>query len=364
MKSKGLVARFLTSCLLWGWGLSASAQIEQQGMTQLFPPPGLSGGTNRHLGRDSDLQKIEEETKDRSRDDKATEATANKWIEYAQRLNANPTASADMRRRLVSKEIELLERSLKVKERIHGVGSETLVPILVALGSAQVSMRGFDTTGTIRAESSYKRAIAIIEAKFGKEHKSLIPILSIYEEVLLQDRKYAEAEPVIRRYAALCSKHGYPVDSGYDYTNPEILTLNKIAYCMLRQGKQSNEIEQQLNKALAMSKKVAPPVGLRKSSFHQALDAYERHADIPDAADALIGLAEIARKRGKTADAEKYAKRAIFAYRLTQSMDNWTILNKREFRGLIQKVTSDSYSAEPLSEEQLNKAVQVWMSKR
>lgn len=371
MNCKDARARLGISCVFSAVILNAFpcsvpvlAQFEQQGMTQLFPPLSLPGGTTMQLGRDSDLQKIEEETKDRSRDDKATEATANKWIEYAQRLNANPNSNAAVRQRVVSKEIELLERALKVKERIWGTSSQKLVPILVALGGAQVTRRGFDNTAMSRAESSYQRAIAITEAKFGKEHKGLIPILANYEEVLLQDRKYAAAEPVIRRYAALCAKFGYPIDSGYDYTNPEILVKNKIAFCLLRQNGKLSEAEQEFSKALSASKRVAPPAELRRSSFHQVLDAYERHADIPDAADSLLGLAEIARKRGKAAEAEKYAKRAIFAYRLTQSTDNWTILNRKEFRSLIQRVTKETYSSEPLTEEQLNKAVQLWMSSR
>ncbi len=335
----------------------AFAQLEQSGANP------STGGQNIRLGRDSEVEKIERATKDRSHDNTATEATADKWLEYAESLNSNPTANANYRQQLVDKQVELLERALKVKERLFGTSSEKLVPILVSLGSAQCASRGFDGgAGTTRAEVNYKRAIAITETKLGKDNRSLIPILANYQGVLLQSKNYAAAEPLIRQYAALCSKYGYPLKSSYNYTDEQTLTTNKIAYCLLKQNKQLDEAEQLLNKALALSKKVTPPVELKKSFFHHALDAYERHADTPDAADALIGLAEIAKKRGNTADAEKFAKRAIVAYRLTQSMDNWSVLSRVEFRSLIQKVSKETYSSEPLSQDQLSKAAQLWVA--
>lgn len=335
------------------FGVASSAQEFNQDFPGLR---NIQGGQCIRL-KEVDLESIDKQTKDKSHDGTASEATANKWLDYARQLESNPTADANYHKKLIAKEVELLERALKVKERLLGLESEKLIPILESLGRAQAA-----GSSEVCAESCYKRAISIAETKRGKDHKSLIPILAAYEGVLWQRKKYAAAEPVIRQYAILCAKYGYPPESGYRYNDAETLTINKIALCLLRQDKKLEEAEKLFSKALARSKTVTPSAELKESFFHHALDAYERHADIPDAADSLIGLAEIARKKRRLDQAEKLAKRAIVAYRLSQGMDNWTILNRVEFRDLMAKVAKDRFSSEPLSEAQLNNATRLWMT--
>ena len=135
------------------------------------------------------------------------------------------------------------------------------------------------------AEALYQRALAIKEAKLGKDHPDVAAILNNLANVYLRQGKYAEAEPLYQRALAI-------KEAKLDKDHPDVaFSLIGLATVYQTQGRYADA----------------------EALYQRALAIFEAKLgkDHPDVASTLIGLANVDQTEGKYAEAEGLYQRAL-----------------------------------------------------
>lgn len=93
---------------------------------------------------------------------------------------------------------ELLRRSLRIQESLFGPDHPLLADTLLALALAVTPAEG---------EAPLARAIRLKENHFGTQHRDLATFLDHYAEILIELRKYAQAESALSRAIAILGRN-------------------------------------------------------------------------------------------------------------------------------------------------------------
>jgi len=114
---------------------------------------------------------------------------------HAQQLNEN--GKACLAAGETSCAIAALEQALASAEAGFGADHPATAMIMRNLAFAYASAGQLP-----RAEKLAKRAIAVLEARFGRDDASIVPALNVLGETLIYERRLREALPVLERAVA------------------------------------------------------------------------------------------------------------------------------------------------------------------
>ena len=177
------------------------------------------------------------------------------------------------------------------------------------------------------AESLMRRALAIDESSYGKNHPNVAIRLSNLAAILQDTNRLAEAEPLIRRALAID-------EASYGEEHHEVaIRLNNLAG-LLQATNRLHEAEPLLRRALAIDEARLgldhPDFAIRLSNLAQLLKATSRHAeaeplirrslvvwedslgkDHPSVASALNNLAGLLQDTDRLPEAEALMRRAL-----------------------------------------------------
>jgi tetratricopeptide (TPR) repeat protein len=214
------------------------------------------------------------------------------------------------------------------------------------------------------AETLCRRALAIDEQSFGKDHPAVATDLSNLAQLLHATNRLAEAEPLMRRALAI-----YEQSFGEDHPNVAV-GLNDLAQ-LLQDTNRLAEAEPLMRRVLAIGEqsfgKDHPKVAFRLNNLARLLHATNRLSeaeplmrralaideqsfgkDHPNVARGLNNLAQLLRDTNRLAEAEPLMRRALAIYEQSFGKNHPNVATAlNNLAGLLQD-TDRLAEAEPL----------------
>jgi tetratricopeptide (TPR) repeat protein len=249
------------------------------------------------------------------------------WIAEADALMENPTASWTRSRDNHARAATLYGRAVLLSEIRFGPSSVETADVLEALAGA-LEANGDAAPAAIHRE----RALAILHEHLGSLSPRVFRSRFLLGDLSLKLGRYARAAELYQGCFA-------PLDEGWvapppvePYRNPRLELMTLLGYCAERTGageRASEWYEKVLERDV---REPRVPAAEMERAFPDAARLYRNRETTPEAVDALVGLAGLARARGDQAQADALLTSAFLAWRPTGANDNWRILHQQELR--------------------------------
>ena len=253
----------------------------------------------------------------------------------------------------------LCRRALAVAE--HSFGKDHLNSA-VCLSNLAALLHATNRHG--EAEPLMRRALAIAECSFGKDHPNVASYLNNLAMLLQDTNRRAEAEPLMRRTVAI-AEHTF----GQDHLNVASY-LNNLA-ALLKDTDRHGEAEPLMHRALAIAEhsfgKDHPNVATALNDLAMLLYATNRHGeaeplmrralaiaehsfgkDHPNVATMLNNLATLLRSTNRHAEAEPLVRRALAIAEHSFGNDHPNVATALNDLAMLLQDTNRHAEAEPL----------------
>ncbi len=226
-----------------------------------------------------------------------------------------------------------------------------------------------ETNRLVEAEPLMRRALAIDEASYGKDHPEVATDLGNLAQLLYHTNRMTEAEPLMWRALAI-----YEASYGKDHSNVSI-RLNNLAG-LLQATNRLAEAEPLMRRALAIDEasfgKDHPKVAIRLNNLAQllqetnrlveaeplmrralAIDEASYGKDHPSVAIRLNNLASLLKDTNRMVEAEPLMRQALAIDEASYGKDHPSVaIHLNNFAGLLQD-TNRMAEAEPLMRKAL-----------
>ncbi|MBX7206682.1 MAG: tetratricopeptide repeat protein [Verrucomicrobiaceae bacterium] len=216
------------------------------------------------------------------------------------------------------------EGVISVTARAERIFAAQLPPQLTGVAAA-INNRAQALKATNRlaeAEPLMRRALAIDEASFGKDHPNVAIGLNNLAQLLQATNRLAEAEPLMRRALAID-------EASFGMDHPNVATsLNNLAG-LLQDTDRLAEAEPLMRRALAID----------EASFGK---------DHPDVARDLNNLAQLLKDTNRLAEAEPLMRRALAIDEASFGMDHPNVAIRLNNLAQLLQATNRLAEAEPL----------------
>jgi tetratricopeptide (TPR) repeat protein len=218
----------------------------------------------------------------------------------------------------------LASHALAVAERAHKAGiSEPTARLMNMLGSLFTTKSRY-----AEAEPMLRRALAISEQSFGRDHPNVASDLNNLAQLLKATNRLGEAEPLIRRALAIA-------EASFGRDDPNVATcLNNLAQ-LLQATNRLGEAEPSMRRALAIA----------EASFGR---------DDPNVATCLNNLAQLLQDTNRLGEAEPLMRRALAIDEASFGPDHPNVARDLNNLALLLQATNRLGEAEPLMRRALS----------